>query len=98
MVPSNEGMRLRPMTIGDVIDETIKIYRRHFLAFVMAMAVSAVLQAVFTIGISVGSAGLTQGRVPPAEQIAAVAAIAVPGGLLVGFAYLLSNRLMCSSV
>jgi len=33
------GMRLRPLGIGDVLDETFRLWRRHFLAFVVTMAV-----------------------------------------------------------
>jgi hypothetical protein len=33
------GIRLRPLGIGDLLDETFRIYRRHFLPFLVAMGV-----------------------------------------------------------
>jgi hypothetical protein len=91
MMPSGGGMRLRPMTIGDIIDETIKIYRRHFLAFVTAMAVAAVTQAVLSVLIGLATVGLEEGRVPSMDQLAAIGAISLPVLVLTVVAYLVST-------
>src|SRR5437870_711559 len=53
MVAGAGGMRLRPMWIGDILDETFRLWRRHFLSFLVAMAIVqvpiAVLSALSTI-------------------------------------------------
>jgi hypothetical protein len=91
MVPAG-GMRLRPMTIGDIIDETIKLYRRHFLAFVTAMAVSAVFQALFSIGLNLSISGADQRRGGPSvEQVLAALAVGLPLGMITALVYFVST-------
>jgi hypothetical protein len=79
------------MTIGDIIDETIKLYRRHFLAFVTAMAVSAVFQALFSIGLNLSISGADQRRGGPSvEQVLAALAVGLPLGIITALVSLVS--------
>jgi hypothetical protein len=53
------GIRLRPMGIGDVLDETFRAFRRQFVPFVVAMAVVEVPLTLVGIAfnVAVGVAG-----------------------------------------
>lgn len=82
MPASSGGMRLRPMTVGDIIDETIKLYRSHFLAFVTATGVFGVAQAVYSIALNSLTIQFQGGRAPSVGQIGTLLAIAIPGGIL----------------
>src|SRR4051794_14582252 len=35
----NGGIRLRPLTIADLLDETFNLYRRNFLAFLLVIGI-----------------------------------------------------------
>jgi hypothetical protein len=37
--PGSPGVRLRPMSIGEIFDESLRIYRRHFTKFTTAFAI-----------------------------------------------------------
>jgi hypothetical protein len=43
------GFRMRPLSVGDILDETIVIYRRQFVAFVTLTAVVIVPVALLTL-------------------------------------------------
>lgn len=62
------GIRLRPLAIGDVLDETFRVYRRQFLAFVTAMALVVVPVAV--LGLLTGVLGASDGMVSAAQVVA----------------------------
>jgi MFS family permease len=51
--PASGGMRLRPLDIGDILDETFRIYRRRFVPLITTMAIvvvpSSLLSAVATL-------------------------------------------------
>ena len=56
------GIRLRPLEIGDVLDETFRVYKQSFVQFITVMAVvvvpSALLSLIATlllIGVGVGA-------------------------------------------
>ena len=92
MANGEGGIRLRPMGVGDILDETFRLYRRHFLSFVIAMAVVAVPLALLTVGFNVAAGvATTPGRAPTLTQGLAVAAAAVPLAILSSFGYLLSG-------
>ena len=92
MMPSQTGgMRLRPMTLGDIIDETIRLYRRHFVTFFTAMGVYAVVQAIFTIAVNLMSVDFNGGRTPSMAQILTLVSIAIPSGILVAIGGLWSS-------
>ncbi|MFN8526730.1 MAG: hypothetical protein U0821_26800 [Chloroflexota bacterium] len=42
------GIRLRPMGIGEILDESLRLYRRHFVAFFVTIAVSGVPLTLMT--------------------------------------------------
>ena len=92
MASGEGGIRLRPMGIGDILDETFRLYRRHFLSFVIAMAVVAVplalLSAAFNVTIG---AVVTPGRDPTLTQGLTIFAAALPLALASGLGYLLSG-------
>jgi hypothetical protein len=43
------GIRLRPLDIGDVLDETFRVYRRQFLSLITAMAVVVVPTSLLSL-------------------------------------------------
>src|ERR1043165_6724518 len=47
--PGSGGMRLRPLDIGDVLDETFRIYRRRFVPIVKTMAVVVVPSSLLSL-------------------------------------------------
>lgn len=69
------GMRLRPMSLGDVLDEAFRLWRRHFLTFVIAMAVWVVPVTLFTVaglGLIFGNPAwstLGRARQPSTQQL-----------------------------
>lgn len=96
------GVRLRPMAIGDVLDETFRVYRRHFLSFVVAMALVVVpmtlLQTALFLafGLQPGfqgafGAGLDRPGGPSVEQIAAFVVVMLVLVVVGGAGYLLST-------
>jgi hypothetical protein len=99
----NAGVRLRPMGVGDVVDETFRLWRRHFVTFVVATAVVVVpatmMWLLFTIPFvgyteSMAAAGRT-GRVPGAgqvlEMVALMVGVAVPLTVVSVLAYLVNH-------
>ena len=75
------GVRLRPMAIGDVLDETFRLYRRHFVSFVLTIAVVAVPAALLGLivpvlfGLNPGSANVV--GLPPERIIALVIVVLI---------------------
>lgn len=67
-------MRLRPMGVGDVLDETFRLYRRHFRTFVLATALmqapSTVVSTIFDRAFGVASGSGESG--PADEPLAAL--------------------------
>jgi hypothetical protein len=47
--PSSGGMRLRPLDIGDVLDETFRVYRRRFVPLITTMAIVAVPSSLLSL-------------------------------------------------
>ncbi len=57
--PNGAGeVRLRPLGIGDLLDETFRLYRGHFASYVAIMAIAvapaAVLSTVLNVGLGLG--------------------------------------------
>jgi len=44
------GLDLRPLSIGDILDRTFSLYRRHFLLFVGIVGIPQLLVLVFALG------------------------------------------------
>jgi hypothetical protein len=44
------GLDLRPLSIGDILDRTFSLYRRHFLLFVGIAGIPQLLVLVFSLG------------------------------------------------
>src|SRR5271169_521262 len=78
-----EGMdatELRPLSLGELLDRTFRLYREHFWLFVGIMAIPSAFSIPFTVVIfSLQSSALT-GR-PPTPT-------AVAGMILFGLAFL----------
>ena len=49
MERAEPGIWSRPMGLGDLLDETFRLYRRHWWSFAQAMAVPIVLSTVLTV-------------------------------------------------
>ena len=71
------GIRLRPLEIGDVLDETFQVYRRNFVPLITAMAIvvvpSSLLSLIGTLITGVGQAGLFD-RLSPEASLAVLGA------------------------
>jgi hypothetical protein len=76
------------MGVLEVVDETFRLYRRHFLGFVLASAIVAVPVAVLSILLLIvlGISGQSGG--PAGVALVAAGALAIPLGLLGVLAYL----------
>lgn len=86
------GMRLRAMGVGDILDETFRLYRRHFSSFVLVMAVVAVPVALLSTALNLGlGLGGLQGRFESGRDLAPVLAVGGLVGLVGGLGYLLSS-------
>lgn len=86
------GIRLRPMGIGDLLDETFKVYRRHFLSFVIATALVAVPVALLSMALNLAvGQGVSQGRIDSTDDLVAFGVGAMLVGLAGGLGYLLSG-------
>jgi hypothetical protein len=46
-------LRLRPMSLGDILDETFRLYRRHFLTFYLAAAIIDIPVTVLSYGVGI---------------------------------------------
>jgi hypothetical protein len=55
--PSTDAIisRLRPRSIGEILDQSFRLYRKHFLTF---LAIAAILEIPITLGIQLASAYL----------------------------------------
>ena len=102
MAHQGPGMRLRPLEIGDVLDETFRIWRRHFLSFTVAMAVVVVPITLLGTALSLafglqpgfqGAFGSTFDRPggPSVEQIAAFVVVILVVAVVGSIGYLLST-------
>ena len=76
---TNPGFRLRPLNIGDLLDETFRLYRRHFAVFAAIAAVALVPVPVLQILLSID----------PADPGRAIGA-----GILLGIVSFLATQLM----
>ena len=63
------GFRMRPLSVGDILDETLVIYKRQFVAFITLTGVVVVPTALLTLvmlgALSLVSNSLESGRVSP---------------------------------
>lgn len=96
------GVRLRPMGVGDVVDETFRLWRRHFVTFVVATAVMVVPVTVLALALSTAFAGYGEtfeamsrrGRAPETQEflqaIALILVVGVPLGILYGLGSMVS--------
>ena len=102
MAQHGPGIRLRPLAIGDVLDETFRVYRRHFLSFTVAMALVVVPITVLSTALFLafglqpgvgGGFGLDLNRPggPAVEQIAAFVVVILIMVVVGGVGYLLST-------
>jgi hypothetical protein len=85
-------VNLRPMTLGEVLDTTFNLYKRHFWLFVGITALPFVVLFVIQVAVAAFQSAVV---VPPASQqlqspglAVGVLAGAVIGGLLVAVVYL----------
>jgi hypothetical protein len=85
------GMRLRQMGIGDILDETFRLYRRHFLSFVTAMAVVAVPVAVLSTVVNVALAGTAPSATPSPQFFVGLFAATVPIAIISGVGHVLNS-------
>ena len=102
MAHQGPGVRLRPLDIGDVLDETFRVWRRHILSFVLAMAVVVVPVSVLSTTLFLafglqpgvrGDYGLDFDRPggPSVEQIAAFVVVILIVAVVGSVGYLLST-------
>jgi hypothetical protein len=80
------GIRLRPLEIGDVLDETFRVYKQSFVQMITVMAVVVVPSALLTliatvllIGVGVGA---TQGAFDHLSSEAGMAALGAGIGVV----------------
>jgi hypothetical protein len=63
------GLRMRPLSVSDLLDETVAIYKRQFVAFITLTGVVivpiAVLGALMLVILTVVSSSLESGRLSP---------------------------------
>ncbi|MCC7369855.1 MAG: hypothetical protein IT306_15615 [Chloroflexi bacterium] len=61
------GFRMRPLSVGDILDESIQVYRRQFVAFITAAAVVivplALLRMALIAGMAILGGSLGSGRI-----------------------------------
>ena len=57
MYPAGRATRLRPLDIGDVLDESFQVYRRGFLPLITTMAIVLVPSAIVltVLGLALGA-------------------------------------------
>ena len=102
MAQRGPGVRLRPLAIGDVLDETFRVWRRHFLSFALAMAIVVVPIALLGTALSLafglqsggqGIFGIDVNRPggPSVEQIVAFVVVILIMVVVGGAGYLLST-------
>ncbi|MGE3268075.1 MAG: glycerophosphoryl diester phosphodiesterase membrane domain-containing protein [Chloroflexota bacterium] len=91
-------LRMRPLSVGDILDETLLIFRRQFLAFVTLTAVVVVPSALLSLGslvlVSMLTGAMASNRVS-GETAMVLAfgslAITVPVALVTGLGRLMSG-------
>jgi hypothetical protein len=72
------SLDLRPLTLGELLDRSFGLYRRHFWLFVGIMALPSLLALAFGVVVAVfspqpqGQAAMAAGQVDPSEMIGAV--------------------------
>lgn len=86
------GIRLRPMGLGDILDETFRLYRANFLTFVVATAVVAVPVALLSgvLTLALGTGAQSEQMPSPAMIMTAVAA-GIPLAVIAFLGYFLSG-------
>lgn len=73
------GLDLRPLTLGEILDRTFSLYRRHFLLFIGISAIPQVLVLAFSV------ASLLLSRVP--GRIAPLHTLLTAFGILAALAF-----------
>jgi hypothetical protein len=53
--PGRGGMRLRPLDIGDVLDETFRMYRQQFVPLMTVMAIVVVPASLLSLGVTLAT-------------------------------------------
>jgi len=100
MAQHGPGTRPRPLAIGDVLDQTFRVYRRHVLSFTLAMAVVVVPLTLFWTALSLafglqpgfrGAVDFDRPGGPSIEQIAAFVVVILILAAVGSMAYLLST-------
>jgi MFS family permease len=84
--------RMGPLSLGDVLDETIRIYRAGFKSFLAAMALPLLPAAILLVlaGVILVTT-LAVGGGPSAGAIAVTVLLAIVFGLLIGVAYIVAG-------
>ncbi len=72
MPPGVDGIRLRPLSIGDLLDETFLVYKRQFVAFMTATGIVVVPSAL----LSLGAVGLTTLLAAQVDSVVGLALVA----------------------
>ncbi len=72
------GLDLRPLSLGEILDRTFNLYRRHFLLFIGIAAIPN----LFRLAIALGSLRLLQGSVGSSGPFGLAAAIFSPSMIL----------------
>jgi hypothetical protein len=90
MTPDLGRSRLRAMDLGQILDETLAIWRRNFLTFTTAMAVVLLPVAVLLSAVTV-LAGISLREDPSAERIISAVLVALPFTVLTLAGSLLSS-------
>lgn len=72
MASQLDGTYLRPRSVGDILDASIRLYRRHYLAFTTLMAACAVAGAATQIAAHLLPSYSASGSMPSAGELAAM--------------------------
>jgi len=86
-----EAQPLVPMTIGQILDRTFKLYRQSFIRFITIAAVVAV--PVFLLQMVLQQAIQTRAAAPTVEEAQGVTGIAIGGSLVLVFFTLVATML-----
>lgn len=81
--------RLRPMGVGDIIDEAIKLYRNHFKLFLTIGALVYIPVGIIQTILQLALQG--------SDDLGAFALVSIVGGIITFFAYLALNGAMIHS-
>src|SRR5215208_3577812 len=85
------GIRLRRMGIGDILDETFRLWRRHFLTFATAMAIVEVPTPLISALVTIGLPGPEPSRGASPRDMVNIMASGGLVGLLTGLGSLVSG-------